>query len=193
MAARLSLTSTYLCVSHISRQMAHALLSGKWFISKHNRWAEVGSVRGWVPFAERYLAETCKPKPQVMRGTTSRSVSGPPAWEKEHMRLCRTWVGYSKTVYLAFLRNHTSIGRGDRPPHYLKICKAVNNTGLVDLSIGVAAREISFDWRCTFASFFVEQHCVLIAEQAKRSMDMQDYCNSSSRRARRRRARSRRL
>jgi hypothetical protein len=179
--------------SHLSTDGTRAAFRQMAYISKHNRLAEPGSVRGWVPFAERYSAETRKPKPQVVRKVPPRSVPGPPAWEKEHMQLCSTLVGDSKTVYLASLRNHTSIGRGDRPPHYLKIRKAVNDTGLVDLSIDVDAREISFDWRRTFASFFVEQHYVMIAEQAQPSMDMQDYWNSSSRRARRRRARSRRL
>ena len=150
-----------------------------------------GSVRGWVPFAERYSADIGKPKPQVVRGVTSRSVPGPPAWEKEHIQLCDTLDDVTKHFYLVDLRYHTSVGRGDRPPHYLKIREAVNDTELVDLSIDIDAREISFNWRRTSASFFVEQHFVMIAERwqtppvrvaGKKSKPK--YRNDSSRRAR---------
>ena len=179
--------------SHLSSDGTRATFRQMAYISKFNKRAKSGSVRGWVPFAERYATETRKPKPQVVREVPSRSVSGPPAWEKENVQLCNTLVGDSKATYLASLRIHTSIGRGDQPPHYLKIRKAVNDTELVDLSIDVDAREISFDWRRTFASFFVERHFVMLAEQAQPSMDIHSYRNNSSRRATRERARRRRL
>lgn len=68
-------------------------------------------------------------------------------------------------TYLASLRDHTSIGRGYRPPHYLKLREAVNDTELVDLAVDIEAREISFDWRRTFAMFFVEQRFIMLAER----------------------------
>lgn len=179
--------------SHLSSDGTRAVFLQMAYITSVSIRAKAGSVRGWVPFAERYSAETCKPKPQVMRGVMSRSVPGPPAWEKEHVQLFDTLVGDSRTTYLASLRLHTSIGRGDWPPHYLKIRKAANDTELVDLGIDVDAREISFDWRRTFASFFVERHFVMLAGQAQPSMDMHNYRNNSGRRATHERARRRRL
>ena len=143
-----------------------------------------------------------------MHKEKARSNPRPPAWEKEHLSLRNTLVGEGKTGYLASLRDHTSIGRGYRPPHYLKIREAVNDTALVDLAIDCEAREISFDWRRTFALFFVEQHFIMIAEgnvgkqriydpdvvaaasRTQASMHMHDYWNSSNRRARRKRLQS---
>ncbi|KAJ8111944.1 hypothetical protein OPT61_g5587 [Boeremia exigua] len=181
----------------VFRQMAY---SSHGFERMHT-----GSVRGWVPFAERYAAETHQPKPQLVHRAKARNVSQPPAWEKEHLNLRNTLAGDSKTNYLTSLRDHTSIARGYRPPHYLKIREAVNDTELVDLAIDVEAREISFDWRRTFSLFFVEQRFIMLAEsnlakqrtydpdlvaaasRAQASMHMHDYWNSNSRRARRKR------
>lgn len=167
-----------------------------------------GSVRGWVRFAERYCAETQKPKPQVLHRGEAQSVTGPPAWEKKHSSLCSILIGDEKTNYLAALRDHASIARGYRPPYYLKIREAVNDTELVDLVVDCEAREVSFDWRRTFALFFTEQHFVMLAERsrskqhvhdpelvtaagrAQTSMHLHDHWNSSVRRARRKRLQS---
>ncbi|KAJ4338591.1 hypothetical protein N0V95_008015 [Ascochyta clinopodiicola] len=164
-----------------------------------------GSVRGWVPFAERYHAETRKPDLQVAHRGKANSVTGLPAWAQEHLSLRNALAAEDKTHYLAALRDHTSIGRGYRPPYYLKIREAVNDTELVDLAIDCDAREISFDWRRTFAAFFTEQRFVMLAERsigkhrthdldlvsaasrAQSSMHMHDYWNSNIRRARRKR------
>lgn len=167
-----------------------------------------GSVRGWVPFAERYATEICRPKLQVVRGGKAESVPALPAWETEHLDMRNTLAGEDKANYLASLRDHTSIGRGYRPPHYIKIREAVNDTELVDLAINLEAREISFDWRRTFALFFAEQRFIMFAEnsfakqrtydpdvvaaasRAQASMHMHDSWNSSNRLARRKRLES---
>ncbi|KAL1607063.1 hypothetical protein SLS59_002767 [Nothophoma quercina] len=171
----------------------------------NNRRIHGGSVRGWVPFIERYQLEMRKPKPQVVHVGGTTSASGLPAWEKEHLHLRNTLAGEDKASYLASLRDHTSVGRGYRPPYYLKIREAVNDTELVDLAINVDAHEISFDWRRTFALFFIEQRFTMLAERrsgkqrtydpdlvaaasrSQASMHMHDYWNSNTRRARRKR------
>lgn len=121
------------------------------------------------------------------------------------MTLRNTLTGAHKTYYLASLRDHTSIGRGYRPPYYLKLREAVNDTELVDLDGDGEAREISFNWRHTFALFFVEQRFTMLAERgiSRRAVydtdlvaamsrtangtHAQDYWNSNCRRARRKR------
>ncbi|KAJ4985661.1 hypothetical protein SVAN01_08836 [Stagonosporopsis vannaccii] len=190
--------------SHLSPDGTKAILRQMAYHSIGKGLIYPGSVRGWVPFAERYAAEICRPKPQVVRGKTE-GISAPPAWEREHLDMRNRLAGGAKTIYLAFLRDHTSIGRGYRPPHYIKIREAVNDTELVDLAIDLEAREISFDWRRTFALFFVEQRFIMLAEsslakqrtydpdvvaaanRAQITMHMHDYWNSNSRRARRKR------
>ena len=191
--------------SHISQDGTRAIY-GRMAYSSHNSGRiHGGSVRGWVPFVERYYAEMRISKPQVVHRGNSGSGSEPPAWEKEHLSLRNTLAGEDKTHYLASLRDHTSIGRGYRPPYYFKIREAVNDTELVDLAIDVEANEISFDWRRTFALFFVEQRFIMLAEgrpgkqrvydpdlvavasRAQTSMHMHDHWNSNSRRARRKR------
>lgn len=171
----------------------------------NGRRIHAGSVRGWVPFAERWYAEIRKSKPQVVHRGKAKALTQPPAWHKEHLVLRNTLSGEDKTNYLATLRDHTSIGRGYRPPYYLKLREAVNDTELVNLAVDVEAREISFDWRRTFALFFAEQRFVMLAEggigkrtvydadlvaaasRAQATMHMQDHWNSNKRRARRKR------
>lgn len=110
--------------------------------------------------------------------------------------------GEEKTAYLAALRDHTSISRGYRPPYYIKVHEAVNDTELIDLAVDCEAREVSFDWRRSFALFFTEQHFIMLAERSsgrkrvhdpdliaaagrtQASMHMHDYWNSNTRRAR---------
>lgn len=121
-----------------------------------------GSVRGWLPFIERYCEEMLQPRPKVLN--KSQSAIGPPVWEKEHALLRNTLTVADKSSYLMQLRDHTSIGRGDRPPYYLKIRDYVHDTKLVDLIIDCQKRELSFDWRCTFSAFFKEQHFLALAE-----------------------------
>ncbi|KAF3036454.1 hypothetical protein E8E12_005779 [Didymella heteroderae] len=167
-----------------------------------------GCIRGWVPFMERWCGEMRKPKPQVIHREKAKAPTGLPAWEKEHLNLRNTLSGPEKTNFLAALRDHTSIGRGYRPPFYLKLREAINDTELVDLAVDIEAREISFDWRRTLALFFVEQRFIMLAERGvgKRllydadlvaamgrttnGVHMQDYWNSSHRRARRKRLQS---
>lgn len=194
--------------SHLSADGTKVVMRQMAYLSSSNGRIHTGSVHGWVPFAERYAAEISKPKPQLVRGGRLWSVSASPAWEKEHLNMRNTLAGDGKTKYLASLRDHTSIGRGYRPPHYIKIREAVNDTELIDLAIDVEAREISFDWRQTFALFFVEQHFIMLAEgspakqraydpdlaaaasRAQASMHMHDSWNSNSRHARRKRLQS---
>lgn len=171
----------------------------------------IGSVRGWVPFAVRWYAEMRKPQPQVAHRDMAKARTGLPAWEKQHLSLYNTLFEQDKRVYLDTLQDHTSIGRGYRPPFYLKLREAINDTELVDLAVDIEAREISFDWRRTLSPFFVEQCFIVMAEKGngKRTvhdadlvaamprtsamtngMHMQDYWNSNSRRARRKRLQS---
>lgn len=191
--------------SRLSSDGTRAVFRQMAYRSSGSSRTHMGSIRGWLPFAERYSAEVRKPKPHVERGRWANSVSGKPAWENEHMKLRNALVGEEKTDYLASLRDHTSIGRGYRPPHYIKIREAVNDTELADLAVDIEAREISFNWRSTFASFFVEQQFVMFAERAlskqrtydtdlvaaadrlRASMHMHDHWNSNYRRARRKR------
>ena len=63
-----------------------------------------------------------------------------------------------KKNYLFSLGNMTSIGRGDRPPFYIKIFDDVNDSDLVDLVVDCAKSEVSFNWRETYALFFREQN-----------------------------------
>jgi hypothetical protein len=190
--------------SHLSTEGSRAVFRQMAYSSHSSGHRHGGSVRGWVPFAERYCQETRKPPPVVHWGK-AKSATGPPAWEKEHLGLRNTLAGEDKADYLTALRDHTSIGRGYRPPYYIKIREAVNDTELIGLAIDCEAREISFDWRRTFAMFFREQRFIMLAEaisgkqrvhdpdlvaaagRTQDSMHMHDYWNSSTRRARRKR------
>lgn len=122
-----------------------------------------GSVRGWVPFIERYCRETIKPQPVVLRKSSSNK--SPPLWEQEHLNLRNTLVGEDKTSYTRMLRDHISIGRGDRPPYHLKIHEYINDTELVGLQIDWELCQLSFDWRRTFSAFFQEQHFIALADR----------------------------
>ncbi|KAF2473368.1 uncharacterized protein BDR25DRAFT_302296 [Lindgomyces ingoldianus] len=114
-----------------------------------------GSVRGWVPFIERHCQEMRKALPLILG--KSQPSQEPPLWEREHARL-RNWLDADgKKTYLLQLRNLTSIGRGDRPPHFIKVVDEVNDTELVDLVVDCESREVSFDWRQTYSAFFREQ------------------------------------
>ncbi|KAH7380797.1 hypothetical protein BKA66DRAFT_571072 [Pyrenochaeta sp. MPI-SDFR-AT-0127] len=122
-----------------------------------------GSVRGWVPFIERYCEDTLQRTPKVLN--MDKSAKDSPLWEKEHASLRNTLTEADKRIYIMRLRDHTSIGRGDRPPYYLKMRDYVHDTKLVDLVIDCSKREVSFDWRCTFAALFVEQHFLDLADR----------------------------
>ncbi|KAF2133379.1 hypothetical protein P153DRAFT_156077 [Dothidotthia symphoricarpi CBS 119687] len=136
----------------IFRQMAY---------THYPRLAAGGSVRGWVPFVERYCEETLKSMPVVLHKRSS--TKAPPLWEQEHFDLRNTLAGEDKTSYLSELRDHTSIGRGYRPPYYIKISEHINDTELVSLEIDCEAREISFEWRRTFSAFFQERHFIALS------------------------------
>lgn len=195
--------------SHLSSDGTRAVFRQMAYRTSGSSHTNRGCIRGWLPFAERYSSETHRPKPQVERGRWISNFQGmTPAWEREHLKLRNTLVGEEKINYLASLRDHTSIGRGYRPPYYFKIREAVNDTELVGLAVNIEKREISFDWRCTFTSFFVEQRFVMLAEsglskqrtydrdlvvaasRVQASMHMHDHWNSNSRRARRKRLQS---
>lgn len=157
---------------HIPMRFSHLSLDGTRAVFKQSRYRDLdrgrmhaGCIRGWVPFVERWCIETRTPKPQVTHREKAKASTGPPAWEDEHLNLRNTLTGLDKTSYLASLRDHTSIGRGYRPPYYVKLREAVNDTELVDLAVDIEAREISFDWRRTFALFFVEQRFIMLAER----------------------------
>jgi hypothetical protein len=191
--------------SHFSSDGARAVFRQSGYRDLDRSRVHSGCIRGWVPFAERWCVEMRKPKPKIMHREKAKARTGPPAWEEEHLNLRNTLTGADKTNYLASLRDHTSIGRGYRPPYYLKLREAVNDTELVDLAVDIEAHEISFDWHRTFALFFVEQRFIMLAERGigKRAvydtdlvaaisrttqgMHTQDYWNSSHRRARRKR------
>ncbi|KAH7077653.1 hypothetical protein BKA63DRAFT_564228 [Paraphoma chrysanthemicola] len=129
----------------------------------------IGSVRGWVPFIERYCRETRAPAPKVEN--KSPSAKGRPRWEQQHRHWCRkqdktyTRNGSEYLQYLRVLRDCTSIGRGDRPPYFIKLPHNTHDTRLIDLALDCSAREISFDWCRTFSAFFVERNFAVLEEQ----------------------------
>jgi hypothetical protein len=118
-----------------------------------------GSLRGWVPFIERYCLETLKSAPLVLNKT--KSAPGPVLWEQDY----RSFFAGSRNYQLRKLRDHTSIGRGDQPPYFIRLPPYLHDTELVDLSIDCSAREISLDWRRTLSAFFLEQHFIALARQ----------------------------
>jgi hypothetical protein len=121
-----------------------------------------GSVRGWVPFIERYCDETLKPRPGVL--SKSKPSEGAPLWEQMHDHRKKTLSGKMREAYLVQLRIAVSIGRGDHPPYHLRIGDYINDTELVDLEVDCKQREISFAWRETYALFCREQAFVVRAQ-----------------------------
>jgi hypothetical protein len=117
-----------------------------------------GSVRGWVPFVERYHEETRRGKPKILH--KSKASNDPPLWEQLHTHSRDTLSGDLKKHYLFNLGNMTSIGRGDRPPFYIKVFDDVNDSHLSNLVVNCANSEVSFNWRETYALFFREQNFV---------------------------------
>jgi hypothetical protein len=122
-----------------------------------------GSVRGWLPFIERYCMETKKNAPLVMNKSTS--AVGDILWEKELVYSPGTLMQKPKAKYTRTLRDHTSIGRGDRPPYFISLGIYTHDTELVDLAIDCSAREISLDWRRTLSAFFSERQFIVLANQ----------------------------
>lgn len=125
------------------------------------RYRMSGSLAGWVPFIERCCEETSKPKPTL--SGVIRHGQTLPVWETAHVTMRNKLVGPEKARYLDILRSHTSIGRGDRPPYFLKIDEQVHDTELVDLAIDCKEESISLDWRRTLSAFFQERHFVALA------------------------------
>ncbi|KAH7088197.1 hypothetical protein FB567DRAFT_591612 [Paraphoma chrysanthemicola] len=130
----------------------------------------IGTVRGWVPFIERYCREMRKATPKVSH--RSKSDSLPPLWKRDYSRIYKklkgkpAWRdGSPLWSYLDTLRSHTSIGRGDRPPYFIKLGGDVHDTELVDLEIDCSSREVSIDWRRTLSAFFVERNFIVLADQ----------------------------
>jgi hypothetical protein len=118
-----------------------------------------GSLRGWVPFIKRYCLETEKAAPLVFNKT--KSAPGPVLWEQGYKF---RFTG-SRSFEYRYLRDHTSIGRGDRPPYFIRLPPYIHDTELVDLSIDCSACEISVDWRRTLSAFFLERHFIALANQ----------------------------
>jgi hypothetical protein len=118
-----------------------------------------GSLRGWVPFIERYCLETGKPAPLVLNKT--KSAPGPVLWEQEY----KLHLTSSRAHRRRYLRDHTSIGRGDRPPFFIRLPPYIHDTELVHLSIDCSVSEISVDWRRTLSAFFLERHFIVLADQ----------------------------
>ncbi|KAF2006865.1 hypothetical protein P154DRAFT_517337 [Amniculicola lignicola CBS 123094] len=134
---------------------------------RNNSSPVAGSVRGWVPFIERYHLEVRKPKPQILN--KSQANNGPPLWEAEHGDIRNSLSGDEKKNYLISMGKMVSIARGDRPPYYIKIFNAINDTELVDPVIDCREREVSFDWRKTYTMFFREEEFVIRASRLPRS------------------------
>ncbi|KAF1947701.1 hypothetical protein EJ02DRAFT_449180 [Clathrospora elynae] len=76
----------------------------------------------------------------------------------------KTLLGMAAEYYMNRLRNHTSIGRGDRPSYLLKIADHAHNTELTGLLIDCKIQYVSFDWRRTFLAFFQERHFFVRAD-----------------------------
>lgn len=124
-----------------------------------------GSVRGWLPFVERYHEEIGKPAPRaISKGPRTGDI---PLWEQEHIQLRTTLEPSDKSMYLNQLSGHICIGRGDRPPYFIRLAKYAHDTELVDLVIDCDAREVSFDWRQTLSAFFMERQFMVLARPGK--------------------------
>lgn len=127
-----------------------------------------GSIRGWVPFIERYCRETDTPLRKVTH--KEMGVRGPPAWEKELKTLFKHPKFARSTAPDWLLRDHTTIGRGDRPPYLIRIPNpshdpSVHDTALHSLEIDCQARELSFLWRDTLSAFYTSQRFVSLAQR----------------------------
>jgi hypothetical protein len=118
-----------------------------------------GSLRGWVPFIERYCLETSKPAPLVLNKT--KNAPGPVLWEQEY----KLHFSGSRSYERRHLRDHTSIGRGDRPPYFIRLPPYIHDTELVDLSIDCSTHEIAINWHRTLSAFFLERHFIALANQ----------------------------
>lgn len=127
-----------------------------------------GSVRGWVPFIERYCTEMNQSSPNVLN--KSKSAAGAVLWEVKYPNASRSGpmqaTRPTKTRYTRLLRDLTSIGRGDRPPYCITLGDYAHDTELTDLSINCTAREISIDWRRTLSAFFMERHFIVLAKES---------------------------
>jgi hypothetical protein len=127
-----------------------------------------GSVRGWVPFIERYYRDIGKPLPTVTN--KSKSDNGLPMWTKGYQVWREHPHNEPRLQYLRRLRDHTSVGRGDRPPYLIRLPHYArnadsNDTEIFGLEIDCGSREISLLWHQTFSAFFVEAHFVALANQ----------------------------
>jgi hypothetical protein len=127
-----------------------------------------GSVRGWVPFIERYHRETGQPPPRVT-GKKIGDLPGLPMWTRMYNRMRSGPLQYKYPETLESLRDHASIGRGDRPPYLIRVSKDAHDTPAHDtqlhgLEIDCKAREISILWRETLSAFYTEAHFVTLAE-----------------------------
>ncbi|KAF2661157.1 hypothetical protein K491DRAFT_479688 [Lophiostoma macrostomum CBS 122681] len=130
-----------------------------------------GSVRGWVPFIERYHKEIGQERPVILN--KSRATSRLPRWEREYDMWKKTLHSELKKDYLLIMAYFTSIARGDRPPFSLKVGDLINDTDLVDIVVDCKQREVSFNWRQTYANFFREQN--FCAHATKRSSTTRVY------------------
>jgi hypothetical protein len=113
-----------------------------------------GSLRGWVPFIERYYRETRQAPPAILN--KSKPNTKTPMWETEHSKWRSRPDARGTYIYLLNLSNMTSIGQGDRPPFFIRVFDYVNDTELVHLVVDCKQREISFDWRQTCSLFYRE-------------------------------------
>lgn len=143
---------------HLSDNGHRAIFQQRAFKQTSNFQAASGSLRGWVPFLERYAAETRQKKPTIVN--KSKPDPLPPLWEREHAALRNTLQGDRKSRYMLIIRDMTSLARGDRPPFYIRISKYINDSDLVDLVVDCEQREISFNWRQTFMLFFREHNMI---------------------------------
>jgi hypothetical protein len=123
-----------------------------------------GSVRGWVPFLEHYLQETQQKAPVVLSKSKADRLA--PMWKRDHQRFLKNYRGERRDNYLWNMSNMVSIGRGDRPPYYIKVFDMVNDTELVDVAVDCKERKISFNWRRTYSLFFREQEFVARASRS---------------------------
>jgi len=127
-----------------------------------------GSVRGWVPFIERYCRETDQLLPRVTN--KDKGVDGEPMLADIYRRLREKPHDPRFAKVLRSLRDHTSIGRGDRSPHLIRVSKDAHDTPAHDtelhgLEMDCRAREISILWRETLSAFYVEARFVAIAQK----------------------------
>ncbi|KAF2872110.1 hypothetical protein BDV95DRAFT_571488 [Massariosphaeria phaeospora] len=110
-----------------------------------------GLMRCWLPVVERCYDELESPKPEVLNRSPAHIATRLGEQEQPHFVTER-----EKDRYLKTIQRLTRIGQGDCPPWSIKIGRYFNDSMLVEPVVDCKQRELSFNWKKTFALFFRE-------------------------------------